>query len=540
MTAPNAFLVDQNSTITPKIGISVDATSGAPTILTADNTGAQVATLVGAGGGGTPASTVSPKAVGSGAVGSATTYARQDHAHPVNTPADVGALPVPTNWAASAGGGTPTLTSGTAVLGVAYRNTTAGTTTLSPAIDSITSVSQDDCLFCFTPGTWTLSPVAGAGSVTFAATVPAGNATDNTSLAAALATKETTLAPVTLTAATNLVRNTHGNRSIWWNGGNATLTVQLDASGGTTLDDYFEVHTLATATGVPTLVTPDGKTITGSATRIVSVVRKGTPDGSWTAGTTDPATSGGGMTLDIGCGCNFRIEPGQVGGVSVSSYGTPGGSLVGTLTASTGVVTGVGFKKRVGVVSAAAVNSNSYYSTVTSGAHFIMPDTATTWIPQPSRYVFNVADALTACRVGGGLLSGVPGVTVEPSALLNCAFFGADSTDTQLTFMTNDGSGACTKTVLNGGAGFPANTNTADVYECWINLRGGATPAIDYYIINRVTLVKATGTITANIPVAATGLLAAVYRNTAANATAAKIDFTLIAGGMDAMQGATS
>lgn len=51
MTAPNAFLVDVNSTITPKIGVAVDPTTGAPSMLTTDHNGAQVVTVVGGGGG---------------------------------------------------------------------------------------------------------------------------------------------------------------------------------------------------------------------------------------------------------------------------------------------------------------------------------------------------------------------------------------------------------------------------------------------------------------------------------------------------------
>lgn len=52
MTAPNAFLVDLNSTTTPKIGVSVDPSTGVPTFLTVDGSGNQVTTSFGGGGGG--------------------------------------------------------------------------------------------------------------------------------------------------------------------------------------------------------------------------------------------------------------------------------------------------------------------------------------------------------------------------------------------------------------------------------------------------------------------------------------------------------
>lgn len=469
-----------------------------------------------------------------------------------------------------------------------FQNTASGTTTVN-YLGSITSVNQNDQVgWNSITGAWVLFPygtgfsnltgvysdnanlvatfagkvstgqigvangIAGLGSdgKVPSAQLPTGSGggawggitgtlSSQTDLQAALDAKEGTLAPVALTGATTLTRASHANRQLTFTGANATLTVQVDSAGGTLADDYFEVHTLTGSAGVPTLSTPDGKTITGSPTKIIGVTHKATD--SWTAGTTDPAAgSGGGTTVDIASGTTFRIQPAGPGSVSVSTFGNPGNSLVGTLTLRTGIITGVGYKSRLGVVSGAAASSNAYYSTTTANQPFIMPDTATTWIPQPSRYVFTVSDALTSCRTVVGLVSGVPGTTVEPSALLNGAFFGADSTDTQLTFMTNNGSGTATKITLNGGAGFPCNTNTADAYECYINLRGGATPAIDYYIINRCTNVKASGTVTTKLPVATTTFNGAVFRNTAANTTACGIDFMLISGGGDAQMGATS
>lgn len=73
-----------------------------------------------------------------------------------NTAKIASALQAPLNWAA--GSNTPTLTSGTAVLGTAYKNTTAGVTTLGTAIDGITVLQQNDLLVCFSTGTYTLVP----------------------------------------------------------------------------------------------------------------------------------------------------------------------------------------------------------------------------------------------------------------------------------------------------------------------------------------------------------------------------------------------
>lgn len=76
------------------------------------------------------------------------------------TPGNVGAIPIPTAWAASSSGGSPALTSGTAVRGTAYRNTTTGYTALSPAVDGITGVQYGDALICFAAGTYTLVPAS--------------------------------------------------------------------------------------------------------------------------------------------------------------------------------------------------------------------------------------------------------------------------------------------------------------------------------------------------------------------------------------------
>lgn len=75
---------------------------------------------------------------------------------PTEQAAIAGKVSAPTNWAAATN--TPALTSGTAVLGSAYKNTSTGVTTLGTAIDGITVLNKDDMLVCFTSGTYTLVP----------------------------------------------------------------------------------------------------------------------------------------------------------------------------------------------------------------------------------------------------------------------------------------------------------------------------------------------------------------------------------------------
>lgn len=141
MTAPNAFLVDSNSTPIPRIGVAVDSTSGAPSLVTYDSGGNQVVTPAG-GSGSAPASAISPAAAGTGAVGSAVTYARQDHTHPVS-----GGVPVPVSGATTLANlahngndlictGTPALTVNTGLMagfgcGIKGTFTTTGTATVT-------------------------------------------------------------------------------------------------------------------------------------------------------------------------------------------------------------------------------------------------------------------------------------------------------------------------------------------------------------------------------------------------------------------------
>jgi hypothetical protein len=111
-------------------------------------------------------------------------------------------MPKPTAWAASGAGGTPTLTSGTAVLGTSFVNTTPGTTTLSPNIDGIGSVNQWDELVCLTAGTYTLSPALDAAGRMAAAQFPI-LAGDVTTAGSSLTTTLSATAPVLSQQATN-------------------------------------------------------------------------------------------------------------------------------------------------------------------------------------------------------------------------------------------------------------------------------------------------------------------------------------------------
>lgn len=204
-----AFLVDQNSTITPHVNVTVDS-AGAPTFNTVNSSGTPVATVVGGGGGGGGSNTVSrsasqlagtpsgadvalgatalfydplqtvdathpwvyysatstayvkvtagsgaatgtatPQALGIAAAGTATAASHEDHIHALPTAAQVNALGLPLNWRAD--NNTPALASGTSPTGNnAYVVTVAGTT----ALDGISNWGVGDIAYFGGGGTW--------------------------------------------------------------------------------------------------------------------------------------------------------------------------------------------------------------------------------------------------------------------------------------------------------------------------------------------------------------------------------------------------
>jgi len=367
-----------------------------------------------------------------------------------------------------------------------------------------------------------------------------GTLSAQTDLQTALDAKPTIFTPVTLTGATTLNRATHGNRQIIFNGASATLTIDSDAAGGWVTDDFAEVHTATGSSGVPTLATPDGKTVTGSATKIVGATRKGTD--SWTVGTTDPAAGAAVSLPDLFAGQGFMYAAAR-GSTAPIGVGAGGQSAVGTAASGTSAtVAGLNRPNRHRMtVATGAANTNAYCGSP-SGSEAVVIPTALTDLPARGRGLFIPGDGTSACRTFFGLNAITPVTTVEPSAFTNIAGFGADSTDTQLFFISNDASGAATKIALNGGAGFPANSALADVYEWYVEILGGGTRVINYYIKNLVTGVTVTGstTVANDIPAVGTAMRVMQYRNTAANAVTAFFEYGSYAGGNWALFGATS
>ncbi len=256
---------------------------------------------------------------------------------------------------------------------------------------------------------------------------------------------------------------------------------------------------------------------------------------------TTPSSSGA-VTPDMFGGNSFMLMPLGLGTTTWSGLGASTSlAQVGTSTARSGQLASLGYLSRIGIVGVtAAANTNAYGSTSSSLLQSVAPSTSALFPTQRCRVVFCSTDANASSRMGGGFLSNTPTATVEPSTLVNNAWFAADSTDSQLSFMTCAGTGTATKTALNGGTGFPSNTNGADIYDGYIEFVGGATRQINYCITNRATGVKASGSVTSNLPDAGTNLRVGAYRNSAANAATPSIDLIAIAGGGFAQMGPTS
>lgn len=103
-------------------------------------------------------------------------------------------------------------------------------------------------------------------------------------------------------------------------------------------------------------------------------------------------------------------------------------------------------------------------------------------------------------RLCAGMSSTASHTDVEPSSLTNCAFFAADSADTNLQFMHNDASGTCTK--IDTGIPVPAADRDA-VYDSIIHCDPSGT-TLKFKITNLVTGTSyESETGTTNLPAAA-------------------------------------
>lgn len=213
-----------------------------------------------------------------------------------------------------------------------------------------------------------------------------------------------------------------------------------------------------------------------------------------------------------------------VAGGSVTAMGT-------SSSISTGFATDEGWTRQV-LTTASATNTTAGVRQ-SSGHVELAPGADNGATPIVFRGSFAAADANSGCRMFLGLrvATADPGSN-EPSAFLNCIGLAADSDMSELVVMHNDGSGVCTEITLNGGSGFPCNTNAVDKYEFEFAFTGeGGVQTVHYLARNRSDGVAVSGDITTNLP--ASGVLLNVYcfRNTAANSAVAVVHIGDLTGG---------
>lgn len=130
------------------------------------------------------------------------------------------------------------------------------------------------------------------------------------------------------------------------------------------------------------------------------------------------------------------------------------------------------------------------------------------------------------------LFAGFAGLSVignvNPSTQANIIGIGADSGDSNLSFMHNDGAGTAVK--VNLGASFPANTIATDLY-CLQMYNVPSASSIWYRLINISTKVETDWVeVTTELPAVNQILLPHCWRNNGTTALAVRlslVDFTL-------------
>jgi hypothetical protein len=222
---------------------------------------------------------------------------------------------------------------------------------------------------------------------------------------------------------------------------------------------------------------------------------------------------------------SWRVIPLGSGGVGMHAQGIAV-AIAGTGTARAVVQTNAfTMLPRLGAISAAAANSPAGIATDFTTPLWSPSETVDTgwW----DCYAMGGAegDALTGCRTVIGLTAGARSDTVEPSAMLNTCFLGADSGDTQMTLMHNAGSGTATKVTLSGD--WPSNGNGANAYLLYLKCYSFPNRRIEWIALNLKsdgTTLTASGTVLhsgGKMPVqTANQFRVNVIRSTAANATA--------------------
>lgn len=179
-------------------------------------------------------------------------------------------------------------------------------------------------------------------------------------------------------------------------------------------------------------------------------------------------------------------------------------ALVGTVASTLGLFN-TNYNVERGTLTSDSVTVNSGIATVRGQANAgVMAPAALDIVRVVWEGVFFPCDAGTGRRSISGMFASVAlTASADPDAIVNVCGFGKRAADSNLQLITNDGSGTGTSTDM--GANFPA-ANTTDYYYGRLELRGGATRTLFYYLKNMVTGNETSGSVTATLPDAGTML----------------------------------
>ncbi|MGL4396604.1 MAG: hypothetical protein ACRCS9_08710 [Hyphomicrobium sp.] len=205
------------------------------------------------------------------------------------------------------------------------------------------------------------------------------------------------------------------------------------------------------------------------------------------------------------------------------AFGVPAPAGTGTATArswaSTNLFTSM---RRLGMVSAATAGSLA--GSRTGAAQFWRGNAAGL-----GGFFLNMragcSDAATVAGARGfygmSASTGAP-TNVEPNTLNNSVGFAQISTSSNLQVITRDGTTAQT---IDLGVNFPANTLSVDMYDMTLFCEPNASEI--FYRVERMnTGHVAEGTLTTNLPVAATGMGITLWRCNNATALACAFDYS--------------
>jgi hypothetical protein len=133
---------------------------------------------------------------------------------------------------------------------------------------------------------------------------------------------------------------------------------------------------------------------------------------------------------------------------------------------------------------------------------------------------FGIETFQATSRLFAGLAGSASAIgNVNPSTLLNITGVGFDSGDTTLSLLSNDGSGAATKTSL--GAGFPT-TGGQDLYELLLSAEPNGSE-IRYRVERLNSGDVASGTVTTDLPVSSQFLTPHLWFNNGSTAGAVSV-----------------